>query len=459
MKVTLLPGGAKDMTHGASPVKAIPSKSHLHRLLILASLANNKSLTSERTQICFEHSQAEDIKATADCLSALGAGIETLEDGFLVTPIDRQKLPAKALLPCMESGSTLRFMLPVVCALGVTGEFVMAGRLPERPLAPLDTELSRNGIHLWRPNPNSLHCEGKLAAGKYTLPGNISSQYISGLLMALPLLEKDSSLTVEGPVESADYIAMTLQAVEAFGLKIGTGASNNREPIPDAPIPSPQSQILIPGGIGFTSPGKINAEGDWSNAAFWLCAGAMPGGNIEMSGLNRQSAQGDREVCAILERMGARLTWEPPSPPKESLLRVSEGGRRGVEIDARTIPDLVPVLCAVAAVSAGETIVKNAERLRLKESDRLAATAQTLNALGANVKEEPGGLRIQGVEGLRGGEVDAWGDHRIAMMAAIASLACKDPVTITGAQAVRKSYPAFWEKFGGLGKKIILSSD
>ena len=433
MKVTLLPGGV------SGSVKAIPSKSHLHRLLIFAALAN------KQTHLLFEHSQAEDIKATADCLCALGAKIETTDDGFLVTPIDRQKLPSKAVLPCMESGSTLRFMLPVVCALGVSGEFKMTGRLPERPLAPLDAELSRHGIRLWRPQPDTLCCEGKLAAGDYTLPGNVSSQYISGLLMALPLLDQDSSLTIEEPIESADYIAMTLRAGEVFGF-----------------LPTIiQNRYDIRGGAGFKSPGNIKAEGDWSNAAFWLCAGVMPrlatqaaaGGSdegIKITGLDLQSAQGDREICAILESMGARLNWQ------NDLLRISGGELRAVEIDARAIPDLVPVFCAVAAVTEGETVIKNAQRLRIKESDRLAATAQTLNTLGAMVTEEPTGLRIQGVKRLYGGEVDSWGDHRIAMTAAITSLACEKEVTITNAQAVRKSYPAFWDILRALGKNIII---
>ena len=418
MKVTLLPGGVN------GTVKAIPSKSHLHRLLIFAALADKP------TALHFEHSNAEDIKATADCLSALGAKIETLSEGFMVTPINQERLPNKAVLPCMESGSTLRFMLPVVCALGVSAEFVMAGRLPERPLAPLDAELTRGGIRLWRKENHILCCEGKLAAGDYTLPGNVSSQYISGMLMALPLLNENSTLTIEGTIESADYIAMTTQAAAVFGFEEGYD---------------------IRGGVGFKSPGKVSAEGDWSNAAFWLCAGAMPDGNIEISGLDKESTQGDKEIFNILKSMGGCLE------SANQLLRVQGITKtHGTEIDARAIPDLVPVLCAVAAVSIGETVIKNAERLRLKESDRLAATAQTLNALGAKITEEKDGLRIQGVERLLGGTVDSWGDHRIAMMAAIASLACEREVIITGAQAVRKSYPGFWETFAALGKKIII---
>ena len=442
MKVVLSPGAI------SGRVTAIPSKSHLHRLLILASLAEKPTL------LCFKHSHAEDINATVDCLSELGANIKTVAEGFMVTPVNLRQLPKKAVLPCGESGSTLRFMLPVVCALGTSGEFKMAGRLPERPLAPLDTELTRHGIRLWKPDNNTLCCEGKLTSGDYTLPGNISSQYISGLLMALPLTgisgkveernfqNENSSLTVEGQIESADYIAMTLQAMKSFGF---------------APVID-QNQYKIHSGVGFTSPRETTVEGDWSNAAFWLCAAAMPNvhgtshSGIEVTGLNIQSAQGDREICAILERIGAQIG----DSQRLRLLRVSGGKLRGVEIDARAIPDLVPVLCAVAAVSEGETIIKNAQRLRLKESDRLAATAQVLNLLGANVTEEPDGLRIKGVEKLTGGVVDSWGDHRIAMMAGVASLVCEGSVTITGAQAVRKSYPAFWDDFRALGKEVLV---
>jgi 3-phosphoshikimate 1-carboxyvinyltransferase len=268
-----------------------------------------------------------------------------------------------------------------------------------------------------------------LSHGQYSISGQESSQFISGLMLALPLLKGPSQICLTSPLQSKGYADMTIQTLRIFGVEGG---------------------FSTPGSQRYISPGEISVEGDWSNAAFWLCAGAMPGGNIEITGLNRESAQGDKEICAILEQIGARLTWQ------DNVLQVLEDKRHGVEIDARAIPDLVPALCAAAAVSAGETIVKNAERLRLKESDRLTATAQTLNALGANITEEAAGLRVQGVPRLKGGTVDAWGDHRIAMMAAIASLACEDPVTITGAQAVRKSYPGFWEKFRMLGKEVII---
>ena len=403
-------------------VDAIPSKSHLHRLLICAALSNDEVLMRCR------HTKAEDIKATIDCLAALGAKISWIEDGIAVKPIDLNNLPAECGLPCHESGSTLRFMLPVACALGVKARFHMSGRLPQRPLAPLDEQLCNRGIRLWRPEPQILCSEGKLLPGEYSIPGNISSQYITGLLMALPLLPEESILTVVPPIESADYIAMTLDVCKIFGK------------IPQIS----QNSYTISGG-GFKSPGSsVQADGDWSNAAFWLCAGAMPGGSIRLKGLRKDSTQGDKEVCDILSRMGAVVSWDG------DVITVSEGERRGTEIDAAAIPDLIPVLSAVAAVGKGTTVIKNAARLRLKESDRLATTAQTLNNLGAKVTEGQDGLIIEGVPMLSGGNADSSGDHRIAMMAAIASAACQGPVTLTGAQAVNKSYPDFWEKLNKL---------
>ena len=426
MKVTIMPGKI------SGGLLAIPSKSHLHRLLICAALSDKATFIE-----CAE-TDAEDIHATIDCLTALGAMVERQEGGFAVTPLDRErcKPDSEALLPCMESGSTLRFMLPVVCALGIRGAFRMKGRLPERPLAPLDALLESGGVRLWRDAPDLLRCEGRLRPGDYHLPGDISSQYITGLLMALPLLEGPSRLTVTEPIESADYIAMTLEALEAFGQKPGVSQ--------------------IPGGIrydiqgtgAFAGPLRIMAEGDWSNGAFWLCAGAMPGGDMRLRGLNRDSRQGDREVCGILERMGAAVDW------KGDMLCVKESRRNGTEIDVRAIPDLGPVLAAVAAAGSGTTVIRNASRLRLKESDRLLSTARTLTTLGADVTETEDSLVINGRSRLTGGVVDSFGDHRIAMMAAIASAACSEPVTITGAEAVNKSYPAFWKDLAALGKDV-----
>ncbi|MCL2427001.1 MAG: 3-phosphoshikimate 1-carboxyvinyltransferase [Oscillospiraceae bacterium] len=425
MRVTINPGCI------TGKVSMLPSKSHLHRLLIIAALADKE------TVIQATHTEAEDIVATIACLEALGAKVERLSDGgFQVKPLDCENLPHRAILPCKESGSTLRFMLPVVCALGVTSEFHMEGRLPDRPINPLDRELEQAGIVLTRPTREILCCEGKLKYGEFNLPGDISSQYITGLIMALPLLEGDSSLTVHEPIESEDYINMTLEVLEIF------------EQSPKIV----QNCYHIQGGNAFKSPTKAIAEGDWSNAAFWLSAGAMPGGSVCVNGLNPQSRQGDKMICDILEQMGANMRWE------EEIIHITEGTRKGIEIDATAIPDLIPVLSAVAAVGKGTTVIKNAARLRLKESDRLTSTAETLNKLGANIIEKADGLEIRGVTKLKGGTVDAWGDHRIAMTAAIASAACEEPVTITGAEAVNKSYPQFWDELARLGKEIIMEA-
>ena len=422
MRVTLEPGGI------SGNICAIPSKSHVHRLLITAALAQGETLVK-----C-PHTTGVDIAATIACLEALGAKITSVEEGYHIQPIDRGNLPETCVLPCEESGSTLRFLVPVVCALGVTGVFSMAGRLPQRPMEPLTEELGKKGIRFWWETPERLCCAGKLQAGEYTLPGNVSSQYITGLLLALPLLEKDSVLTIAGTVESQDYISLTTAVLQEFGYQPAFK----------------ENSYHITGGKCYHSPGHVQGEGDWSNAAFWLCAGAMPGGNITMTGLDPNSLQGDKEVLDILAQMGAKISWE------NGAVTVQEGARRGVEIDAMAVPDLIPVLSCVAAVSDGKTIVKNAARLRLKESDRIKATAETLNALGAKVTELPAGLEIIGVEHLAGGQADGWGDHRIAMMAGVASLAAKGPVVVTNAQVVNKSYPGFWNALVDLGKTLQL---
>lgn len=423
MRVTIEPAALR------GTVEILPSKSHLHRLLICAALAEGVS------NLRCQSSDAEDVVATMTCLSALGAKITREVDGLRVVPLRRDALPKHCTLPCGESGSTLRFLLPVVAALGLRADFQLAGRLPKRPLAPLDAQLLRQGCRLWREGGDRLCCEGQLRSGEYSLPGNVSSQYISGLLFALPLLSGNSLLTVEGDLESRNYVEMTLAAQKSFGLV----------------IPERARCFAIQGGESLRATGEIAVEGDWSNAAFWLCAGAMPGGAMRCRGLNENSRQGDRAIAAILSKMGAQLATSGET------ITVSEGLRRAVEIDAAQIPDLIPALACVAAVSEGETWIKNAARLRLKESDRLAAVTKTLNALGAKVTELADGLLIEGVSQLRGGAVDACGDHRIAMMAAIAASAAQSPVCIHGAEAVRKSYPAFWQEMKALG--AVLKED
>ena len=372
-------------------INIIPSKSQAHRLLICAAFADKP------TQIhCVETSR--DMDATADCLRALGAEILRTETGYSVFPTS--EIPKQTTLNCCESGSTLRFMLPVVGALGVDGTFLMEGRLPQRPLSPLWEEMERMGCSLSRPTENTLRCQGKLRCGDYFIDGSISSQFITGLLLALPLLAGESKLTITGKVESKPYIDLTRQVLSIFDG---------------------------PDGI-FHSPGHITVEGDWSNGAFFLAAdylNADPG--LTIHGLNEASVQGDR----------AAAHWIPCLC------------REKCTIDASDIPDLVPILSITAAATHG-AVFTNIQRLRIKESDRVASTIAMIEGLGGIAWATEDTLTVCGT-GLIGGTVDACNDHRIAMSAAIASTVCKSDVILLGAECVKKSYPKFWEEFSRLG--------
>ena len=402
-------------------VRIPASKSQAHRLLICAALGK-KTVTVRCDGL------NADILATAACLRALGAKI-TEEDGALrVEPI-RETPGGLCVLPCGESGSTLRFLLPVVGALGADAVFLREGRLPERPLEPLLSELVRGGM-TFRSEGEKLFCAGKLAPGAYTLPGNISSQYISALLFALPHLAGDSMLTITGTRESEGYIAMTENALAQSGVRLY----------------KTNSGYDIPGRQVYSLPGTVEVEGDYSSAAFFLCMGALSRTGITVSGLREDSAQGDRAVLDILRTMGA-VVKETPSG-----ITVRRGALRGTVIDAAPVPDLIPALCALAAAAEGETRVVNAARLRLKESDRLATTAGMLSALGADIEELPEGLVVRG-GGLRGGAVSAQHDHRIAMAAAVAACSCTETVTVEGWECTNKSYPRFREDFEALQKE------
>ena len=403
MRVTVQPGPLE------GEVRAIPSKSQAHRLLICAALG-------DRPAVLGCGALNRDIEATADCLRGLGAGVEYDGGAFRITPVSGPV--TGAVLDCGESGSTLRFLLPVVCALGAEGRFLLRGRLPERPLSPLWEELERHGAVLGRPAREEIAFSGRLEPGDYVIPGDISSQYISGLLFALPLLAGESTLTPTGRLESAGYLVMTRQAQARFGLRwTGDRAGETWR---------------LASVSRYRSPQRMEVEGDWSNAAFWLAADALSPRRVRVTGLDPHSPQGDRAAAELIPRI--RLG--------------------GAVIDAGDIPDLVPPLAVVAAVSPGETRFVNAGRLRLKESDRLQSVCAMLQALGADAEEKPEELIVRGGNGLRGGTVDSCRDHRIAMSAAVAAAACREPVTVLGAEAVEKSYPAFWQDLRRLGGRI-----
>ena len=377
------------------------SKSFAHRLLIAAALADKPTIVEI-------NALNADISATAKCLRALGAQIEPTDTGFIVHPIPRNGFSGTRELFCGESGSTLRFMLPVAAALGAEALFTGSGRLPERPNAILTDALSTHGVNI----DNDLlpmHISGHLRGGSYAIAGNVSSQYITGLLLALPLCQEDSEIVLTTALESSAYIDVTLEVLRAFGIR----------------IEATEAGWHVPGHQIYTSPEHISAEGDWSSAAFWLTANAI-GSSVVCEGLNTDSVQGDRAVAEMLNCLGT-------------------------VIDVSNTPDLVPALAVAAAVYPGTTRITGAVRLRIKESDRLRTVADMLSALGCRVKELDDGLVIHGGNPLTGGTVNGCNDHRIVMAAAIAGSVASGPVTITDAQAVAKSYPAFFEHFNALG--------
>ena len=397
MKVTIIPQKLR------GEITAIPSKSAAHRLLICAALSNGETVIR-----CDKSS--DDIDATVRCLRAMGAEITREGDFFRVIPAPA---PAFAEPDCGESGSTLRFLLPVLCALGQNATIAMHGRLPDRPLEPLWTELISHGAVLKKPSHDVISVSGKLSGNRFTVAADVSSQYISGLLFALPLLG-GGAITLTGKTESAGYIQMTIDALSAFGVTVRW---------------KDDTITVLPGG--YRSPGKAEVEGDWSNAAFWLAADALCG-NIRCTGLAETSSQGDKAVVSALRDIRAG----------------------NATIDASQIPDLVPILAVVAALTPGTTKIVGASRLRLKESDRLQTVREMLTELGGQVTELDDGLVICGKNELSGGTTRSRGDHRIAMAAAIASVGCTGSVVIEDAEAVNKSYPRFFSDFAMLGGQV-----
>lgn len=387
-----------------------PSKSQAHRLMLCAALARGESVIENVAA-------SQDIQATLRCMEALGASWTAEGSALRIKGVGGSALPASAggappHFDCGESGSTLRFLIPIALALRGGGVFTGRGRLMERPQKPYFDLFDGKGVAYERQN-GALTLRGTLSPGQYCLPGNVSSQFFTGLLYALPLLDGDSSVVSTTPLESAGYIDMTRQAMERFG------------------VVSRQEGLVfqIPGGQAFQA-ADAAVEADWSQAAFWYAAKAL-GNPVTVRGMNSQSAQGDRVVGCFCRRL-------------------TQSG--DLELDVSQCPDLVPPLALMAAVRPGTTRLINAGRLRIKESDRLATVTSALTALGGEVAEGPDSLTILGKDVLPGGvTIDCCNDHRIAMMAAVAAARCREPVTLIGAQCVAKSYPNFWEDYRLLG--------
>lgn len=405
-----------DLRNMNGSVDAIASKSDAHRTLIAASLADKK------TRLLL-NSTSNDIKATADCLRAAGAVID--EDGTNLTAAPVRKTE-NALFDCGESGSTIRFMIPVAAALGINSVFTGSGRLPERPQTPLLKALSEHGVTVSPDGEFPIKISGQLESGVFTLPGNVSSQFVTGLLFALPLLNGDSEIKLIPPVESKPYINMTVATLKKFGVQVTEKGDS----------------YFVKGNQKYISPGEIKIDGDWSNGAFFATFGAVS--DIAVNGLFPDSVQGDKAIADIVKRMGADVTMT------ENSLHVKKNQLHGIDIDVKNIPDLVPVIATLAVFAEGTTNIYNAERLRIKESDRLATVTEIIKKAGGNVTEQPGGLIINGGKKLNDRfTINAYNDHRLVMAAAM--LASHSVVTVENAQSINKSYPLFFEDLTKLG--------
>ena len=402
-------------------VQVPPSKSVAHRMLICAALASEPC-----TIIC--RGVNRDMEATAACLNALGAGIRYADGKFCISPITR--VNKGATLDCGESGSTLRFLLPVAAALGADATFIGQGRLPERPLSPLYEEMTAHGIRMSANGHMPLTCQGTLPAGTYTIDGGVSSQFISGLLMALPLTGSESRIIITGKKESASYIDLTLNALRQFGIDVET--------TPDG--------YCIAGGQKYTAPGtQVAVEADWSGAAFWITAGVAGYKQITCSGLDyAHSAQGDRRIVDVLRRMGADITTDAGS------VTARPSRLTATEIDCADIPDLVPIMAVAASTAQGTTLFNNIRRLRIKESDRVKSILEMLSGAGICAYATDNTLTVTGGP-ARSCAYDPSGDHRMAMAAAVLASAKNIKVSISDAECTAKSYPGFFDDFNALG--------
>ncbi len=408
-------------------IKAISSKSDAHRLLICGALADAPTKV-------YCNVMSKDIAATVDCLKNMGAKIEV--DGDIIT-VNPNKFNEKAELDCGESGSTLRFLLPVVSALGIDTTITGHGRLPERPISPLKEEMERMGVTFHTGSQFPLRLTGQLQAGEYEILGNVSSQFITGLLFALPVLDGDSTIKLIPPVESRSYLNITLSALRKFGIE----------------IQEEENLYIIKGNQKYISPKEITVDGDWSNSSFFLCAGALSETGVTVTDLDVNSPQGDKAILKVLENMGSDVKINGTE------ITVKKNKLNAITVDASDIPDAVPIISVVAALCEGETQIINAGRLRIKESDRIKAIKNMLIAVGGKAEETADGLIIKGKEKLHGGKIDGCNDHRIVMSASILSNFCDAEVEITDAEAVNKSYPHFFEDYNCMGGNANVIND
>ena len=400
-------------------ISAPSSKSFSHRMIIAAALADGVSEVSAVNP-------SEDIDATVDAMTALGAKI--INDGNVYTIKGIGEAASSAKINCRESGSTLRFIIPVAAALGCETEFSGSGKLPTRPITPYKRELSKKGVkfeHTDGVMPFSMN--GKLVGGDFHIEGDVSSQFITGLLFALPLCSEDSRIILTSRLESKPYADMTIAALKVFGVNIEETVSEEGFPI-----------YSINGNQKYQA-ADCAVEGDYSQAAFYYVANAL-GSEIEIGNLNTASVQGDKQICFILDEIGFG--------------KVPCGEYEPFTVDVSDIPDLVPILTVLGCFTKDVSRIVNAKRLKIKESDRLKAIADAINAIGGNVVYGDDFLEIHPVRSFTGGRIDGCNDHRIVMASAVASTMADGEITITDGEAVAKSYPDFWQDFKKLGGKI-----
>lgn len=402
-------------------VNVPPSKSDVHRAIICAAMANGVSRISPVAL-------SNDIKATIGCIKALGADA-VLENNVLTVDGTNMYKNKTALLDCGESGSTLRFFIPIAAVGNINATFVGKGKLPQRPIGIFTEALPKAGTVCKTEGGLPLEIKGQLKSGIFEIPGNVSSQFITGLLLALPILEGDSEIVLTSPLESVGYTAMTIRTMKQFGVN----------------IQATEKGWHIKGGQSYKTC-DYTTDGDWSQAAFFMVLGAVSG-KVTVKGVAKDSTQGDKKCAEILARFGAKVTQ------LDNEVTVEKGELKAITVDASQIPDLIPVLSVCAAFADGTTKIINAERLRIKECDRLKATAELLNNLGGKVKELSDGLEITGVSSLKGGNVNGYNDHRIVMSAAVCAARSDEDITATFAMSINKSYPDFYIDYNSIGGK------
>ena len=408
-----------------------PSKSISHRARISASLSNG---TSKISNVAF----SDDIIATLEAMRSLGVEVLDIEketeqtSTIVIDGTDDLKL-INDTIDCFESGSTIRFLMPLVTLPNKKVTVTGRGRLVERPMDTYYKMFEKQNIKYETTNGNlPVTIEGRLKPGTFEMKGDISSQFITGLLFTLPLLDDDSKIIITTELESKGYVDLTLDMLKKFDIEV-----ENID----------YHEFRVKGHQKYSAH-DYKVEGDYSQIAFWIVAGVL-NGDIKCNNIELDSLQGDKVVLDIVRKMGGDLV------AKEDYVLVKKSKTRGTVIDASECPDIIPVLSVLASVSEGETRVINGKRLRIKESDRLNSTATIINMMGGDVEELEDGLIIRGVEKLKGGvTIDSYGDHRIAMALGVASTVCEEPIVVTNSHVVSKSYPNFWEDFVKVGGKI-----